>query len=230
MKITAANTGDLLCLYQTGKRIRILEVSDDYVSYQQEDGQRYATKERQADAFIERDPERISAFNENCRLGQALHAAELGALKALLSNPLISQSEREDADRVLAVAREQQAHMSARLVQERQSERPGQALARAFLDQLYEMGTGSHDTFFGCKVENLSQFQGNFRINGQAYDYDTALQHLSHGTQEHTHGAVNAPASVKSSSLADLIKDADKRKVAATPERPSRSFDREMMG
>lgn len=178
MQITAANVGDILCLYQTGKRIKILDVGEDLVTYQQESGARYCTDERHADAFVDRDPQRISMFNQNSRLGQALSAAESKAMKVLLSGrfPL---AEREEANRVLSVVQEQKKTMDQRMMQERKAEIPDRALVRAFLDQLYEMGTGSHDTFFGQRVENLSQTTGSFSINGQRCDFDAALHHLS---------------------------------------------------
>lgn len=176
MVITTANTGDLLCLYQTGKRIRILEVVEDMITYQEESGERYATYAHQADAFVDSDSTRRSIFDYNSNVGQALNAAEINALKKLFSAPA---AERAEADHVLSVIREQKTAFEQRINQEKGRETPSPALAKAFLDQLYEKGTGSHDTFFGRKVENVSSYSGSFSIDGQHCDYHTALQRLS---------------------------------------------------
>lgn len=225
MHITAANTGDLLCLYQTGEWVRVLDANDRYVVFQQEDGQRYASNERRVDAFVERDPARISAFNDNCRLGQVLHAAELGALKAKLREERVNGPERCSADRVISIVQE---HWEKMFVEKQQhQEAPSKSVVRAFLSQLYEMGTGSHDTFFGCRVENLSQHHGTFLINGASYDYHAALQFLSSGTREPDRSGSHAVAAGRRVALNDLIRDADKRKVPAAPDRQGKKFEKE---
>lgn len=222
MHITAANTGDLLCLYQTGEWVRVLDANDAYVVFQREDGERYASNQRHVDAFVERDPTRISIFNDNCRLGQVLHAAELGALKARLREHPGTEVERCSADRVIAIVQE---HWDKTFMQKQSRQRegiPGKALARAFLDQLYEMGTGSHDTFFGRKVENMSQHFGRFLINGATFDYDSALLHLSHSTMVR-----EMPGAGRRTPLDAQIQSASKRKTPTMSERQTKKFEKE---
>lgn len=205
MHITAANSGDLLCLYQTGKRVKVVDVSEGFVTFQHENGEHFASRETRADAFIERDPARISSFESNCRLGQALNAAESKALEIALHTSASDVVERNEANCVLSIVQAQKAALEQRLRQEQTREIPGQDLARCFLDNLYEMGTGSHDTFFGRRVENLSQFDGSFSVNGQRLSYHDALRHLSSGM---------AASLARKTGLDAIIANADKRREA----------------
>ena len=179
MRITSENCGDVLCLYHTGKRIRILEVDSRTITYEQENGQKYGTFEDSANAIVERDPARIALFDKNCKLGRALDAAETKALKILLGGPGIPVAEVKEADETLYSVRKQMKHLDQRMAEERAAELPGKDLAAQFLSNLYEQGTGSHDTFFGHRVENVSQMAGLFSIDGQPFDYTAANEHLS---------------------------------------------------
>lgn len=178
MQITKENIGDVLCLYQTGTCIRIEDVTDRYIYYQQEYGSRYATHEFAADALRVEDPARIAAFDRNYELGHALESAELAALKTILDG-LHTPEEVQEADVTLNSIRAQQEHLHERLDRERAASTPGPELARAFAAQLYEMGTGSHDTLFGHKVENCSGFSGTFCIDGKSFSYDGAVTYMS---------------------------------------------------
>jgi hypothetical protein len=51
-------------------------------------------------------------------------------------------------------------------------------IIKEFLDNLYEQGTGSHDTFKGIKVKNHSFWTGEFFINNSVYGYDEAINYL----------------------------------------------------
>lgn len=44
MNISIDHVGDVLCFYETGKRIRICDVSDEFVAYESETGETYCTK------------------------------------------------------------------------------------------------------------------------------------------------------------------------------------------
>lgn len=178
MQITKENIGDVLCLYQTGTCIRIDDVTARYVYYQHEYGSRYATHEFAADALRVEDPARIAAFDRNYELGHALESAELAALKTILDG-LHTPKEIQDADVTLNNIRTQQKHLHARLDRERTASTPGPTLARAFVSQLYEMGTGSHDTFFGHRVENCSSFSGAISVDGDQFSYEDGIAHLS---------------------------------------------------
>lgn len=178
MQITKENIGDVLCLYQTGTCIRIEDVTDRYVYYQQEYGSRYATHEFTADALRVEDSVRIAAFTRNYELGHALEAAELAALKTILDG-LHTPEEVQDADVTLDDIRSQQKYLHERLDRKRAESTPGPKLAKAFASQLYEMGTGSHDTFFGHRVENCGSFNGAFSIDGKRFSYGDGVAHLS---------------------------------------------------
>ena len=177
MQIIKENIGDVLCLYQTGTCIRIEDVTDRYVYYQQEYGSRYATHEFAADALRVEDPARIAAFDRNYELGHALESAELAALKTILDG-LHTPKEIQDADVTLNNIRAQQKHLHARLDRERTASTPGPTLARAFVSQLYEMGTGSHDTLFGHRVENCSSFTGTISVDGRQFSFEDGIAHL----------------------------------------------------
>lgn len=178
MQITKENIGDVLCLYQTGTCIRIEDVTDRYVYYQQEYGSHYATHEFAADALRIEDPVRIAEFNRNYELGHALESAELAALKTILDGRHTPE-EIQDADIALDGIRAQQKHFHKRLDCERSERTPGLKLANAFASQLYEMGTGSHDTFFGHRVENCSSFSGAISVDGDQFSYEDGIAHLS---------------------------------------------------
>lgn len=178
MQITKENIGDVLCLYQTGTCIRIEDVTDRYIYYQQEYGSRYATHEFAADALRIEDPARIAAFDRNYELGHALESAELAALKTILDG-LHTPEEVQEADVTLNSIRAQQKHLHERLDRERAASTPGPELARAFAAQLYEMGTGSHDTLFGHRVENRSGFSGTISVDGKQFSYEAGAAYLS---------------------------------------------------
>ena len=52
--------------------------------------------------------------------------------------------------------------------------------AKKVIDQLYEMGTGSHDTYKGKKVALSSWWAGTYKINGIEFDYSDAIQELAY--------------------------------------------------
>lgn len=178
MEITKTNIGDVLCLYQTGVCIRIEDVTDRYVYYQQEYGSHYATHEFGADALRVEDPVRIAAFNRNYALGHALDSAELAALKTILDG-LHTPEEVQDARVTLDKIRMQQKHLHGRLDRELAESTPGKELADAFASQLYELAAGSHDTLFGHRVENSGSGSGTFSIDGKCFPYDEAVAYLS---------------------------------------------------
>lgn len=178
MRITSVNTGDILCLYQTGKHVKVLDVDDKHVTYLQESGERYATCDHTADAFVDCDPVHTHEFDLNSQLGKALNAAEAKAFKLLLGGN-VSRGEHQEALHMLSSITAQKKEMDKRLYEEHSRRNPGPVLASAFLDQLYEMGSGSHDTFFNHRVENISQMSGTFTIDGQRFDYSSARDHLS---------------------------------------------------
>lgn len=182
MNISAEHIGELLCLYHTGERIRILSADDLHVTYQAETGEHYTTRDHHFDAFLDPDPIRGNIFDANSQYGYALLSAELGALKVLLSSPFASRSEQELAERTLSILASQKAELARRIKETYLQEQPSPEFIRAFLDELYESGTGSHDTFYGRRVENISQFHGRFQVGTQVFDYDAALQHLSRAT------------------------------------------------
>ena len=183
MNISAAHIGALLCLYQTGARIRILSADDLHVTYQAENGEHYTTRGHHFDAFLDPDPVRRDLFDANSQYGLALLSAELGALKVLLSNPFASRSEQELAERALSIVASQKEELARHINEAQLQEQPSHEHVIAFLDALYEAGTGSHDTFYGQRVENVSQFHGHFQIGSEVLDYGNALLHLSKPTQ-----------------------------------------------
>lgn len=183
MNLSTEHMDALLCLYQSGARIRILSVDDLYVTYQAETGEHYTTRDHHFDAFLDPDPIRGNIFDANSQYGYALLSAELGALKVLLSSPFASRSEQELAERTLSILASQKAELARRIKETYLQEQPSPELIRAFLDELYEAGTGSHDTFYGRRVENVSQYLGQFQIGSQALDYHSALLFLSRPPQ-----------------------------------------------
>lgn len=178
MQITKENIGDVLCLYQTGTCIRIEDVTDRYIYYQQEYGSHYATHEFVADALRITDGARIAAFDRNYELGHALESAELAALKTILDG-LHTPEEVQNADVTLNSIRAQQKYLHERLDRELSERTPGPELARAFAAQLYELGNGSHDTLFGHKVENCSGWTGSLSVDGKRFSYDDAVAYMS---------------------------------------------------
>ncbi len=204
MQITRENIGDTLCLYQTGKHIRIFDVDPKYVCYETEDGYRYATSERFIDAFPVTDPSRIAVFNENYKLGKVLNHAEYKAFVDLLTP---SEKEIFGANDVLGVIKAQQAHLDSRLAAERAKSVPGEALANLFLSQLSEMSCGSHDTLWGHKVQLINDWTYEFQIDGKIMDYASAKNHLS---------KVQFPAPEKKVSLSEAINAANLRKEKAS--------------
>lgn len=178
MQITKENIGNVLCLYQTGECIRIEDVKDRLIYYQREYGSHYCTHEFTADAFPVTDHARIAVFDRNYELGHALESAELAALKTILDGHHTPE-EVKNADVTLNSIRAQQMHLHERLDRERAMSTPGPELAGAFASQLYEMGTGSHDTLFGHRVENCSSFNGTISVDGKQLSYENGVAHLS---------------------------------------------------
>lgn len=178
MQITKENIGDVLCLYQMGTCIRIEDVTDRYIYYQQEYGARYATHEFSADALPVTDTARIAVFERNYELGHALDSAELGAMRTILDG-LHTQEEVQDARVTLESVRAQQKYLHERLDRERAGSTPGQDLANAFVSQLHEMGVGSQDMLFGHCVRNCGEITGTFKVDGKWFPYETAVSYLS---------------------------------------------------
>lgn len=205
MKITSDNIGDTLCLYESAKHIRIMDVNPQYVYYATEDGSHYATNEHFVNALLVTDPDRLAAFEENYMLGKTLNAAEYKAVVRILSD---SESERGEADNVLSVVRAQQEHLSSRLASGREKNTPGEALTTQFLSQLSECSSGSHDTFWGHRVQLLSNWTYEFLIDGKTLDYESAKAYLSkvHFAKE--------PA--RKPALGDAINAANLRREAST--------------
>lgn len=208
MHITSANCGDMLCLYQTGERIRILDVNERTILFERENGRHYATFDRNFNAFTDNDPDRLARFNKNAQLGRTLLAAKIRANGILTDIRPITGNARQEASGVLDVAQQQLSVMEQRIAQERAAETPGRELANAFLSQLYEQGTGSHDTFWGHRVENVSQMTGTFSIDGQRCDYSDAEARLSQVHFKEPHKGLDAQ-----------ISSADQRRVAAVGQR-----------
>lgn len=179
MNITPENVGDILCYYETGKRIRIQEVSDNFVFFKSETGETFTMRDFSADVLPEKDADRISRFEANIRIGEALNLSEKKALSVIAAGNAVSSQEREDAERVLKVVDEQRDNITKRLNLELEQNPIGKGLAEAFMSNLYEQGTGSHDTILGHRVENISQHSGLFKIDGKMCDYATAVSVLS---------------------------------------------------
>lgn len=201
MQITKANIGDVLCLYQTGECIRIEDIVLNYIHYQREYGSHYATHEFTADALRVEDPVRIASFDRNYELGKALSAAELAAQRTMYDG-FHSAEDVHEASVSLQHIHAQQKYLMDRLDKERFSLAPGTALAKAFLSQLYEMGSGSHDIFFGHKVENRSSGFNDFFVDGRHFSYEDCVKHLS---------AIKCRQVSRTSRLDDLISCAKQR-------------------
>ena len=195
MHITSANCGDMLCLYQTGERIRILNVDERAITFEREDGQRFATFDRSIDAIVDRDQSRLALFDKNSQLGRTLLAAKLRAHRTLTDVRPINTTAFQEATNIMDVVQQQLHTMDRRMIQERIAETPGKDLAATFLSQLYEQGTGSHDTFWGHRVENVSPATGTFSIDGQRCSYSDAEARLSQVRYKEPHKCLDAQIS-----------------------------------
>ena len=120
IEISSANVGDILLFPISGKQYKIEAVNEKYVHYSSETGEKYATKERFANAVKITDPAAIERFETNAALGRHLAAAEASALKKILSGKL-SPEERDEAIRVLGVTHQQQKHQEAELAKARKA-------------------------------------------------------------------------------------------------------------
>ena len=201
MHLTQEHIGKVLCLYQTGERIRITAVDQSYVHYEREYGSHYVSHSHTADAFIEPDAVRCTSFERNYKLGNVLVSAELKAHRMIHGGESTPEMVAE-GQRMLGVIHSQQKHLMDNIDRLNATECPHPALVSAFLSQLYELGNGSHDTFFGHRVESISSHTAIFRVDGQALDYDLAMGHLCEQTLQ--------PRS--KSSLDDIIHKADNRR------------------
>lgn len=204
MQITNANIGDTLCLYQTGKYIKITDVTPDYVYYMREDGDHYVTSEKSVAALKETNPVRLNKFDANSSFGKVLNAAEAKAFRLLMNS---SQPEIAEANVILGLVREQQKHFSEKLQKERFSQCAGDSLAVEFISDLSEKSTGSHDTFWGHQVKLLSSWSYEFQIDGKTMDYSSAKNYLSN---------VRFAEPTRKVSLNDKIQDANLRKATVT--------------
>ena len=198
MVVTKSNIGDVFCLYQTGQHIKILDVADGCVDYLHETEGHITTNNTQFDALVEKDPVRLALFEQNVKLSQTLYKAEYSALTKIYNG-----QEPMDAQGVLNMVREQQRQLDTRV----QQQNPSLAVTKDFLSVLYELGTGSHDTFFGHRVANLSQTTGQFSVDGEPFDYSTAQERLS---------SIRTPQQTKTTSLDSLLRGVA-QKVNHTP-------------
>lgn len=201
MHLTQDHIGKVLCLYQTGERIRIQKIDQSYVYYEREYGSHYVAHPHTADAFIEPDAERCATFERNYKLGYVLVSAELKAQRMIHGGESTPEMVAE-GQHMLEVIHGQQKYLMDTIDHLNATERPHPELVSAFLSQLYELGNGSHDTFFGHRVESISSHTAAFRVDGRAMDYDTALDHLCEQALQ--------PRS--KSSLDDIIHKADNRR------------------
>lgn len=201
MHLTQEHIGKVLCLYQTGERIRITAVDPSYVQYEREYGSHYAAHPHTADAFIEPDAERCAVFERNYKLGYVLVSAELKA-QSIIHGAESTPEMVASAQHTLGVIHSQQKHLMDNIDRLIATQRPHPELVSSFLSQLYELGNGSHDTFFGHRVESISSHTAAFRVDGRAMDYDMALDHLCEQTLQQR----RKPA------LDDIIHKADNRR------------------
>jgi len=201
MHLTQEHIGKVLCLYQTGERIRITSVDPSYVQYEREYGSHYAAHSHTADAFIEPDAERCAMFERNYKLGYALVSAEVKA-QSIIHGAESTPEMVSEAQHTLGVVHSQQKHLMDNIDRFNAQEPPHPELVSAFLSQLYELGNGSHDTFFGHRVESISSHTAAFRVDGRAMDFDVAMDHLCEQTLQ--------PRS--KSSLDNIIHQADNRR------------------
>lgn len=119
-QISAENVGDILLFPSSGKQYKIEAVNEEFIHYTTETGEKYATKERSANAVKLTDPAAIERFEANAALGRHLAGAEASALRKILSGKLTPE-ERDEAIRVLGVTHQQQRHQAAELYRARKA-------------------------------------------------------------------------------------------------------------
>ena len=120
MVITAANIGDIICIDQNSQCILIENVTDKFIHYRQETGDRYAISKREIPGSVVQDPKVVAEFYRNAKLGAALGSAELSAFRKILDSSL-EPVQRKEANAVMGVVIGMQKHLEGR-VAERQAE------------------------------------------------------------------------------------------------------------
>lgn len=203
MHLTDSNTGNIIFLYQTGERIKIDSITDDHISIIMENGSQYTTKDRFIEGIIDDDPSSTAIFENNALIGKGLNAARASALKKLLSD--ITPEEKQEADLVWKSTEKQLEHLNSRIQNSRNV--ATKKLVDTFLSELYERGAGSHDYFMGHRVEVSSSWTGEFKIDGEVYDIESASELLLRQGR----GQISAEATKSNKPLSEIISNAESR-------------------
>jgi len=114
LHLSPQNIGDIFELSDTGKRLRIDGVTDRFVHYSTEAGEKYCTSERSIPGKKLTDAAAIAAFEKNAELGRLLQAAESRALRTILDGRHSSEEQAEAKD-VLSHVKAQQRHLEAHI-------------------------------------------------------------------------------------------------------------------
>ena len=207
MQLTERNTGDIIFMYQTGKRVKVDSVTDENIYFVSEQGTKYATKDRYIEGIKDTDPSSTAIFENNAMIGKCLNAARSSALKKLQSD--LSPKDKEDADLVWQSTKKQLDHLNNNIAALRGV--VSRSLVNEFLSELYERGSGSHDHFMGHHVEVSSSWRGEFKISGKTYDINSASEFLFQKGRE----PVKTAPVKEHKSLNDIISNADARQRAA---------------
>lgn len=125
MEITVANIGDVICIDQKARCILVENVTDKFVHYRQETGDRYATAEHEIAGSVVRDPKVVSEFYRNAKLGSALGHAEFSAFRKILDGSL-EPAQREEAGAVLSIVKSMQKHLEERVASRQPEQVPVQ--------------------------------------------------------------------------------------------------------
>ena len=205
MDISLNNVGDVCCLYETGERICIKDVDDNFVTYETENGETFISKNFIFPVIVEEDPERITRFKDNNLYGKALHRCEEKALRTLAFGNIADESERSVVNRILDMVKEQRILLNYRLKSEVHNFAPGAHLAQSFLSQLYKKGPGAEESFFGRRISNIGSPVTGVKIDGFSCSFKDAGIMLSHSPK---------PQLVKDKkvSLGNMIANASSRK------------------
>lgn len=218
MVVDREHIANIICLYDSGERFMVRNVSEQQVFALQEDGKEYRAG-RAVNGGVELDEGRIASFCRNLALSQALSAAEKAASRRF-SGGHYDVHEQQEASRVLDITREQRSAFQTRFQSERGTVKAGTALARQFLSDLTQMGPGANAIFFGASVKHCGDDSGPFfRVNGgQARGQAETLSVLSDLT---------ATIPSRSVSLDSLIHSARDQVAQQTAQNQSKAQTRE---
>lgn len=211
MKITKDHIGDVICIFSTGQRMLVTDISDQYFSYDLENGLSFLAKGFSVQGGVERAAQRVKSFHSNHDLAKALDAAELAALRRL--DPSREDvEERAEASEVLSVADKQRTALKARMQKERETMKAGTELADQFLNVLQQDASHSGD-FFGVSA-SFSDTDGTYLIDGKSVrSREEALLWLSGLTI----------ARPKAASLESVLATANERAINQDRNKTSRS-------